>query len=134
MNKNEALLKSIFGEELKKSTNSEYESLWTPFDILRFDKETLSLIYEVVVHTSDYDHSDGSTAYYATITFIEPGYFANFKLDRRVRAEDGDRIDPKSMYLCRLRHKETGAELTKRRLYGKIIKQYLNNNKKEEAY
>lgn len=124
MNNTEKLLKALFGEDLKMG-NSKYETKWNPIDILRFPKELIDIIYEVVVHKSDYDESDGSEAYYATITFIGTSAFANFKIDRRVKVEDGDRLDPASIYLCRLKHKETGAELKKRRLYGKVIKQSL---------
>jgi hypothetical protein len=119
MNATDALLKSYFGDSLKESANSR-ELTWVPELATKFPRRILKIIHEIVVHESDYTTNDGDVTYYATVTFIGSNKFVNYKLDRKVKAENGDRIDPNSVIIANLRHTTTGVVL-KNRLFGRVL-------------
>lgn len=119
MNATDALLKSVFGDLLKDSKSGNKIS-WEPIDSTRFPKSILKIIYEIIVHESDYTTEGGDVTHYATVTFIGSTKFVNYKIDRRVKCEEGDRIDPNSVVIAHLKHKDTGVVL-KNRLFGRVI-------------
>jgi hypothetical protein len=111
------LLKSYFGDKLKSSNK---DISWEPTNTRRFIGPILEVIDEIKVLKSKYTTNDGMEKYFAVVPFIGVTEYVTYDIDLKCKCKDGDLLDPKTVIVVDLKHKETGTVLADR-LFGKVL-------------
>lgn len=113
----EELLKSYFGDKLKSSKSKRD---WDPINVRRFIGPILEVIDEIKVMKSKYTTDGGIEKKFALVTFIGVTEYVTYDIDLKCKCEIGDLLDPKTVIIADLKHKETKTILTDR-LFGKVL-------------